>query len=96
MPNVMAALPNICGPSVQRRKVCLTPTRLLECRAVKQHSHCAQRCAAVLSGALRGTAQRRAAPRSAALRGAAQRRAAPRVIALLCRQFIYANRMQMK
>jgi len=50
----------------------------------------------VLSGALRGTAQRRAAPRSAALRGAAQRRAAPRVIALLCRQFIYANRMQMK
>jgi len=26
MPNVMAALPNIAGPSVQRCKVWLTPT----------------------------------------------------------------------
>jgi len=50
-----------------------------------QHSHCAQRCAAVRSAALRGTARR----------SAAQRRAAPRGIALLCRQFIYANHMQM-
>jgi len=31
MPNVMAALPNI---GVQRRKVWLTPTTVLECRAV--------------------------------------------------------------
>jgi len=31
MPNVMAALPNIGGPSVQRRKVCLTPTTRVLC-----------------------------------------------------------------
>ena len=31
MPNVMVALPNIGGASVQRRKVRLTPTTLLLC-----------------------------------------------------------------
>jgi len=31
MPNVMAALPNIGAPSVQRRKVWLTPTTRLPC-----------------------------------------------------------------
>jgi len=34
--------------------------------ALKQHSHCAQRCVAVRSAALRSTARRCAAPRSAA------------------------------
>jgi len=37
-----------------------------------------------------------AARRCTAQRSAAQRRAAPLGIALLCRQLIYANRMQMK
>ena len=31
MPNVMAALPNIGGASVQRRKVWLTPTTRVPC-----------------------------------------------------------------
>jgi len=31
MPNVMAALPNIGGASVQRRKVWLTPTTRMPC-----------------------------------------------------------------
>ena len=31
MPNVMAALPNIGGASVQRRKVWLTPTTTVPC-----------------------------------------------------------------
>jgi len=31
MPNVIAALPNIGGASVQRRKVCLTPTTRVPC-----------------------------------------------------------------
>jgi len=31
MPNVMAALPNIGGASVQRRKVSLTPTTRVAC-----------------------------------------------------------------
>jgi len=31
MPNVMAALPNIGVPSVQRRKVWLTPTTTVPC-----------------------------------------------------------------
>jgi len=31
MPNVMAALPNIGGPSAQRRKVWLTPTTRVPC-----------------------------------------------------------------
>jgi len=31
MPNVMAARPNIGGPSVQRRKVWLTPTTTVPC-----------------------------------------------------------------
>ena len=31
MPNVMAALPNISGASVQRRKVWLTPTTTVPC-----------------------------------------------------------------
>ena len=31
MPNVMAALPNISAPSVQRRKVWLTPTTRVPC-----------------------------------------------------------------
>ena len=31
MPNVMAALPNIGAPSVQRRKVWLTPTTRVPC-----------------------------------------------------------------
>jgi len=51
----------------------------------------AQRCAARHRATLRCAAQR-----GAASRGTAQRRAAPRGIALLCRQFIYANGMQMK
>jgi len=34
MPNVMAALPNIGGPSVQRRKVSLTPNTWLPCSDV--------------------------------------------------------------
>jgi len=46
---------------------------------VKQRSHCVQRCAAVRSGALRGSAQRRATPRSAA-----QRRAVLRSVARRC------------
>jgi len=31
MPNVMAALPNIVVPSVQRRKVWMTPTTTVPC-----------------------------------------------------------------
>jgi len=52
------------------------------------------RCAARHRATPRCTA--RTAQLGAASRGAAQRRATPRRIALLCRQLIYANRMQMK
>jgi len=31
MPNVMAALPNVGGPSVQRHKLWLTPTTRVPC-----------------------------------------------------------------
>jgi len=56
---------------------------------LKQHSHCAQRCAAVRSAALRGTARRPAVPRSAAqhratLRSVARRCAASRSAARHC------------
>jgi len=34
MPNVMAAMPNIIGTTVQRGKVSLTPTTRVECRAL--------------------------------------------------------------
>jgi len=54
------------------------------------------RCAAPRNAALRRAPPSTTAQRGAASRGYAQRRAAPRGIALLCRQFIYANRMQMK
>jgi len=53
------------------------------------------RSAARRRAALRCAAPRDAAQRGAAPRDAAQRRAPLRSIALLCRQFIYANRMQM-
>jgi len=39
MPNVMAALPNSGGASVKCRKVWLTHTSLLECRAVALTRH---------------------------------------------------------
>jgi len=35
MPNVVAALPNIGGASVQRRKVWLTPTTRVPCQDAK-------------------------------------------------------------